>query len=100
MGRPGLPSSPGRAGAMTSARPRNASRSRADIATAARRRFGAEGYEGTTLRAVAPDVGVDPALVLLCFGSRQLLFAAAPDFAIDLRELSGVDPGDVATILI
>src|ERR1700751_3825725 len=100
MGRPGLPSSPGRAGAMTSARPRNASRTRADILTAARRRFGAEGYERTTLRAVAADVGVDAALVIRYFGSKQDLFAAAADFAIELPDLSGVAPGDCAGILL
>jgi AcrR family transcriptional regulator len=85
---------------MTSARPRNASRTRADILAAARRRFGADGYERTTLRAVAADVGVDPALVIRYFGSKQNLFAAAADFTIDLPDLSGVDPDDLANILL
>jgi hypothetical protein len=44
----------------------------AEILAAARRRFGAEGYERTTLRAVAADVGVDAALVI-----RQLLTGPA-----------------------
>jgi AcrR family transcriptional regulator len=39
---------------------------------AARRRFGTEGYERTTLRAVAADVGVDAAPVI-----RQLLTGPA-----------------------
>ena len=47
---------------MTTRRPRNASQTRADILSAVRRRFATEGYERTTLRAVAADVGVDPAL--------------------------------------
>lgn len=81
-------------------RPRNASRTRADILTAARRRFGAQGYERTTLRAVAADVGVDAALVIRYFGSKQNLFAAAADFAIELPDLSGRDPDDVANILL
>jgi AcrR family transcriptional regulator len=85
---------------MTSARPRNASRTRADILAAARRRFGVQGYERTTLRAVAADVGVDAALVIRYFGSKQNLFAAAADFAIDLPDLSGLDPDDVANILL
>ena len=101
MGRPGLPSAPGRTGAVvTAARPRNASRTRADILAAARRRFGAEGYERTTLRAVAADVGVDAALVIRYFGSKQNLFGAAADFAIELPDLSGLDPDDVANILL
>ena len=85
---------------MTATRPRNASQTRADILSAARRRFGAEGYERTTLRAVAADVGVDAALVIRYFGSKQNLFAAAADFSIDLPDLSDVDPDEVAGILL
>ena len=85
---------------MTTTRPRNASQTRADILAAARRRFGAEGYERTTLRAVAADVGVDAALVIRYFGSKQDLFAAAADFTIELPDLSNVDPDEVADILL
>jgi AcrR family transcriptional regulator len=85
---------------VTTARPRNASRTRAEILAAARRRFGAEGYERTTLRGVAADVGVDAALVIRYFGSKQNLFAAAADFSIELPDLSGLDPDDVANILL
>jgi AcrR family transcriptional regulator len=85
---------------MTRARPRNAAQTRADILSSARRRFGSEGYERTTLRAVAADVGVDAALVIRYFGSKQDLFAAAADFEIDLPDLTGVDPDDVAGILL
>ena len=81
-------------------RNRNATRTQADILSAARRRFGANGYERTTLRAVAADVGVDPALVIRYFGSKQDLFAAAVDFTIDLPDLSDVEPGDIAAILL
>ena len=52
-------------------------------------RFGADGYERTTLRAVAADVGVDPALVIRYFGSKQDLFAAAAEFTLDLPDLTG-----------
>src|SRR5436189_195583 len=45
---------------MVTTRSRNAQETRADILAAARPRFGAEGYERTTLRAVAADVGVHP----------------------------------------
>ena len=85
---------------MTATRPRNASQTRADILSAARSRFGAEGYERTTLRAVAADVGVDAALVIRYFGSKQDLFGAAADFAIELPDLSSVDPDEVAGILL
>jgi AcrR family transcriptional regulator len=85
---------------MTETRPRNANQTRSDILSAARRRFGAEGYDRTTLRAVAADVGVDAALVIRYFGNKQELFAAAADFTIELPDLSNVDPDDVAGILL
>ena len=81
-------------------RPRNAAQTRADIVAAARRRFATEGYERTTLRAVAADVGVDAALVIRYFGSKQDLFATATDFTIDLPDLSGADPDEIADMLM
>lgn len=85
---------------MTETRPRNSIQTRADIVSAARSRFAAEGYEGTTLRAVAGDVGVDAALVIRYFGSKQDLFAAAAEFHIELPDLTDVDPGQIAAILL
>ena len=85
---------------MATKRPRNAIQTRADILAAARRRFGAEGYERTTLRAIAADVGVDAALVIHYFGSKQDLFAEAADFTIELPDLFGVDPDAVADMLL
>jgi AcrR family transcriptional regulator len=85
---------------MTAARPQSPSQTRADLLWVARRRFATQGYEGTTLRAVAADVGVDAALVIRYFGSKQDLFGAAADFAIELPDLSSVDPDEVAGILL
>ena len=78
---------------MTSARVRNAAQTRDDILRAARARFGSDGYDRTTIRTVAADVGVDPALVIRYFGSKQDLFAAAAEFTLNLPDLSGVNPG-------
>jgi AcrR family transcriptional regulator len=85
---------------MATTRLRNAADTRADILAAARLRFGSDGYERTTLRAVAADVGVDPALVIRYFGSKQDLFAAAAEFTLDLPDLSEVDPDKVAEALL
>jgi AcrR family transcriptional regulator len=85
---------------MAAARHRNAEATRADILAAARRRFGADGYERTTLRAVAADVGVDAALVIRYFGTKQELFAAAADFTLHLPDLSDVDPEAVGEVLL
>lgn len=44
------------------------------IADAAQSRFADLGYDGATIRAIAEEAGVDPALVLHFFGSKQELF--------------------------
>ncbi len=85
---------------MSTPRPRNAAQTRADILSAARRRFATDGYERTTLRSIAADVGVDAALVTRYFGSKQDLFATATEFKIELPDLTGVDPDDIADLLL
>jgi AcrR family transcriptional regulator len=57
------------------------------VLDAARARFGAHGYEGTKLRDVAADAGVDVALVSYFFGSKDGLFAAAMAFPVNPAEL-------------
>jgi AcrR family transcriptional regulator len=47
------------------------------ILGAARKQFGDHGYTGATIRAIAADAGVDPALVHHFFGTKEGLFAAA-----------------------
>lgn len=47
------------------------------ILAAARSRFAELGYEGATIRRIAADAGVDPALVHHYFGTKEQLFAAA-----------------------
>src|SRR5579875_1841859 len=81
-------------------RPRNAAQTSADILAAARRRFAAEGYDRTTLRAIAADVGVDAALVIRYFGSKQDLFATATEFTIELPDLTDAEPDDIAGMLL
>jgi len=53
------------------------SRTREAILDAARRRFGTQGYDGTTIRGIAADAGVNPALVHHFYGTKERLFAAA-----------------------
>lgn len=59
---------------------------RAAILTAARERFAAHGYAGTSVRAVASDAGVDPALVHHYFGSKDDLFLEALEVKVDPRQ--------------
>jgi AcrR family transcriptional regulator len=53
------------------------------ILDAARAQFAAHGWDRATIRAIASDAGVDPALVLHFFGSKALLFAAAMTWPFD-----------------
>jgi AcrR family transcriptional regulator len=52
-------------------------RTEAVILAGARELFASEGFERTTIRAVASRAQVDPALVMQYFGSKEALFAAA-----------------------
>ncbi|MDD7963804.1 TetR/AcrR family transcriptional regulator [Actinomycetospora lemnae] len=53
------------------------------ILDAARTRFAGEGFRSATVRAIAGDAGVDPALVMHYFGTKQALFVAAMEFPLD-----------------
>lgn len=85
---------------MTTTRARNADGTRAEILAAARARFGSDGYERTTLRAIAADVGVDAALVIRYFGNKQQLFATAVEFTLDLPDLTTLAPDDMAAAMM
>ena len=56
---------------------------RDEILEAARATFGEVGYERATIRAIARAAGVDPALVIHYFGSKEDLFIAALELPIN-----------------
>jgi AcrR family transcriptional regulator len=60
---------------------------RGQILAAARESFAHKGFGGTTIRAVAADAGVDPALVHHYFGAKDDLFLAALEIPVDPRAL-------------
>ena len=60
------------------------------ILEAARCRFSEDGYERTTIRAVATDASIDPSMVMRYFGSKEGLFAAAASFDLHLPDLAVV----------
>lgn len=53
------------------------------ILTAARTLFGERGYDGATIRAIAGNAGVDPALVHHFYGSKEQVFVAAMQVPIN-----------------
>lgn len=64
------------------------------ILGAARALFARHGFERTTIRAVASEADVDPALVMHHFGTKQGLFVAAHEIPVDPATLLG----EVATL--
>jgi AcrR family transcriptional regulator len=75
------------------------STTREEILAAARRRFAAHGYDGTSVRAIAAEAGVDPALVHRFFGSKDDLLVAALDVAMAPSEgLEAAVAGDPDTL--
>jgi AcrR family transcriptional regulator len=62
-------------------------RTRGAILDAARAAFAARGYDAVSVRSVACDAGVDPALVHRFFGSKEQLFVAAMELPVAPRAL-------------
>jgi AcrR family transcriptional regulator len=59
---------------------------RAAILSSARELFAAQGYAGTSVRAIAAAAGVDASLVHHYFGTKDDLFVAALQLPVDPRE--------------
>lgn len=78
-------------GSVANGRPRGPRAGKEDtrgaILAAARARFAEAGYDGTRLRDVAADAGVDVALVSYFFGNKDGLFAASMALAVNPAEL-------------
>ena len=70
------------------------------ILSAARERFGAVGFQAATIRAIAADAGVDPAMVMRYFGSKDKLFAAAAEFDLRFPDLAGLDRSQTGRSLV
>jgi AcrR family transcriptional regulator len=78
---------------MTGARRSDATKDA--ILVAARERFANDGYERATIRAIAADAGIDPAMVMRYFGSKEKLFATAAEFELRLPDLTEVPPDEL-----
>ena len=84
----------------TPVRPRRSDATRAAILTAARERFAADGYERATIRSIALQAQIDPALVMRYFGSKEGLFAAAAQFELRLPALGDVPREAIGETLV
>jgi AcrR family transcriptional regulator len=81
-------------------KPRRSDATKQNILTAARERFAADGYERATIRAIATQAGIDPAMVMRYFGSKEGLFAAAAQFDLRLPDLAPLPPDTLGTTLV
>ncbi len=79
---------------------RSSDRTKAAILAAARERFGTAGFQGATIRAIAADAGVDPAMVMRYYGSKDKLFAAAAEFDLRFPDLTAIDRTQVGRSLV
>jgi AcrR family transcriptional regulator len=70
-------------------RSRNARATRQGILDAACGRFLRDGYDQASVRAIAADAGIDPALIFRYFGSKEGLFA-------EVLERTAEDPTEVS----
>jgi AcrR family transcriptional regulator len=76
------------------------------VLSAAKQRFATDGYEKTTLRAIAHDAHVDPSMVLYLFGSKEELFRESLRLILDpevlVAALTGAadDDPDIGTRMV
>jgi AcrR family transcriptional regulator len=84
------------AAAAAGRRPGNAD-TRGEIVEAAKRVFAVKGYDGASLRAVAREAQVDPALVHHYFDGKASLFVAAMALPFDPRSVQKQEHSDSPT---
>jgi AcrR family transcriptional regulator len=65
------------------------------ILEAARQQFAKQGFERTTIRTVAAQAGVDPALVMQHYKNKEGLFAAVAIWHVDHKQLSDASLSEV-----
>lgn len=70
------------------------------ILEAARKIFGQQGYERTTIRAIAASANIHPSMVMRYYGSKEGLFTKALSFDLQLPDISAVPKGDVGKTLV
>ncbi|HEX2102049.1 MAG TPA: TetR family transcriptional regulator [Solirubrobacteraceae bacterium] len=75
-------------------------KTRAAILAAARQRFAADGFERTTIRAIAAEAGIDPSMVMRYYGSKDGVFAAAADVDLRLPDLATVPRDELGETLV
>ncbi|MEJ2889627.1 TetR/AcrR family transcriptional regulator [Actinomycetospora aeridis] len=81
-------------------RPRDATATRGAILDAGRAQFARDGFERVTIRSVAAEAGVDPAMVMRYFTNKAGLFTEAAALELVLPDLRGLGPDAIADALV
>ena len=79
---------------------RNADETREKLVAAARRFFAEHGYERATVRAIAAEAGVNPALINRYFGGKEELFAASVAIDLSFPDLSAMPRDRIGEALV
>jgi AcrR family transcriptional regulator len=79
---------------------RSSSDTKSAILAAAKERFAADGYDRATIRAIAEDAGIDPAMVMRYYGTKERLFATAAEFDLELPDLAAVPHEQIGAALV
>lgn len=85
---------------MTETRRRDREATRAKLLEVARLRFAREGYDGTSVRDIARDSGVDPTLIFRYFGSKKRLFDEATATGEVPADLLGGPPEELVARML
>ncbi|MGK5528998.1 TetR/AcrR family transcriptional regulator [Streptomyces sp. URMC 129] len=95
-----MSTSPGSAEATGLSRAERRRRTQERILDSARDLFAQHGFERTTIRGVAAAAGVDPALVMQYYGSKQELFARAAQVPVPLATPAAQDADQLVEALL
>ncbi|TQL66949.1 TetR family transcriptional regulator [Nocardioides albertanoniae] len=84
---------------MTDVR-RSGAESRERILAVAREHFARQGYDRTTIRAIAAEAQIDPSMVMRYFGTKEDLFTLAASIDLALPDLTSAPTGEVGRTMV
>ena len=82
------------------ARVKKSDRTRKAILAAAREQFAQHPYDRASIRAIAAQAQIDPAMVLRYFTNKETLFATVVDIDLQLPDLRAVEADDRGEVLL
>ena len=84
---------------VSPAKPLRSQPTRDRILKAAKFIFGRDGYDHATIRAIADEADINPAMVMRYYGNKEALFAAVTDFQVDFSAWKSVTAANNASLL-